>query len=69
MIKTLRDYIAEQDRVEYAMYAPEVGILSHDAPRQRFYAHIGGKCVERRTREEIALLLIRAWDNGVPTGA
>jgi hypothetical protein len=69
MIKTLRDYIAEEERITYAMYAPEVGILAHNTPRQRFYAYIGGQCVERRTREELAALLVRAWDNNVPTGA
>jgi hypothetical protein len=66
---TLREFQEQQDRLEWAMYAPEVGILAHNTPRQRFYAYIGGQCVERHSREEIAILLIRAWDNNVPTGA
>ena len=66
---TSREFQAQQDRLQYAMYAPEVGILSHNAPRQRFYAYIDGQYRERRTREEIALLLISAWDKGLKTGA
>jgi hypothetical protein len=68
MIRTVRDAIAEQERIEYAMYAPEVGVLAHNTPRQRFYAYIDGQCVERRTREELAVELVRAWDRNVKTG-
>jgi hypothetical protein len=64
---TLRDHHMMQDRIEYAMHAPEVGVLGHNPPR--YYAYIDGVCVERRTREQIAALLIKAWDNGIKTGA
>jgi hypothetical protein len=63
---TLRDHKEMQDRIEYAMYAPEVGVLNNP---QRFYAYIDGQCIERYTREELATMLVRAWDNNVKTGA
>jgi hypothetical protein len=66
---TLREFQAQQDRLEWAMYAPEVGILARNTPRQRFYAFIDGEMIERHSREEIALLLISAWDKGLKTGA
>lgn len=64
---TLRDHRMMQDRIEYAMHAPEVGMIGHNLPR--FYAYIDGVYVERATREQIAVLLIEAWDNGTKTGA
>ena len=67
MPTTLRDFHAQQDRLEYTMYAPEVGVIGHNP--QRYYAYIGGQCIERHSREEIAGLLIKAWDNTVKTGA
>lgn len=63
---TLRDHHMMQNRIEYAMYAPEVGMIGHNLPR--FYAYIDGVYVERATREQLAALLIEAWDNGVKTG-
>lgn len=65
---TLRDFQIQQDRLEYAMFAPEVGMLQRGA-WQVFYAYIDGQCIERHSREEIAGLLVRAWDNNVKTGA
>ena len=64
---TLRDFRMMQDRIEYAMHAPEVGMIGHNLPR--FYAYIDGVYTERATREQIAALLIEAWDNGIKTGA
>ena len=65
---TLRDHHMMQDRIEYAMYAPEVGMLQR-RPWQVFYAYIDGQYIERHSREEIAMLLVKAWDNGIKTGA
>ena len=65
---TLRDFQIQQDRLEYAMYAPEVGMLQKGA-FPVFYAYIGGEYVQRHSREELAGLLVRAWDKGVKTGA
>jgi len=64
---TLRDFQLQQDRLEYAMYAPEVGMLQR-GPWQVFYAYIDGEYIERHSREEIAGLLVRAWDAGLKTG-
>jgi hypothetical protein len=66
---TLREFQERQDRLEWAMYAPEVGVLAHNTPRERYYAFIDGELIERHSREEIAGLLIRAWDKGLKTGA
>lgn len=63
---TLRDHHMMQDRLEYAMYAPEVAVIGHNP--QRFYAYIGGRYVERHSREELAMLLVKAWDSNTPTG-
>tara|TARA_R110002126_G_scaffold287560_2_gene440452 strand:+ start:157 stop:360 length:204 start_codon:yes stop_codon:yes gene_type:complete len=65
---TLRDFQEAQDRLEYAMYAPEVGTLQKGA-FPVFYAYIGGEYVQRHSREELAGLLVRAWNNGIKTGA
>ena len=65
---TLRQVKEAEARIEYAMYCPEVGILGH-GKRERFYAYVGGKCVERSTRESLASVLVRAWDSGVKTGS
>jgi len=35
----------------------------------RYYAYIDGQYTERPTREKLATLLVKAWDNGVKTGA
>ena len=67
MPTTLRDFHAQQDRLEYAMYAPEVGVIGHKLPR--YYVYIDGVYWERATREQIAALLVRAWDKGIKTGA
>jgi hypothetical protein len=64
---TLRDFQTQQDRLEYAMYAPEVGVIGHKLPR--YYAYINGVYWERATREQLAALLVDAWDKGVKTGA
>ena len=64
---TLRDFQTHQDRLEYAMFAPEVGVIGHKLPR--YYAYINGVYWERSTREQLAALLIEAWDKGVKTGA
>ena len=64
---TLRDHRMTQDRIEYALDAPEVGMIGHNLPR--YYAYIGGVYWERATREQIAALLVEAWDNGIKTGA
>lgn len=66
-MKTLRDHLEMEARIEYAMFAPEVGNIGHNPVR--FYAYIGGQYVERPSREALAVLLIKAWDAGVPTGA
>ena len=63
---TLRDYHMMRDRIEYAMYAREVGTIGHNPVR--YYAYIAGKYTERATREQLAMLLIKAWDNGIKTG-
>lgn len=63
---TLRDHHMMQDRVEYAMYAPEVGTVGHNPVR--YYTYIDGQYTERPTREALAALLVKAWDNGVKTG-
>jgi hypothetical protein len=65
---TLRDFQTQQDRLEYAMHAPEVGMLQR-GPWTRFYAYIDGQYIERHSREELAGLLVKAWDKGVKTGA
>jgi hypothetical protein len=64
---TLREHKEMQDRIEYAMYAPEVGVLGHNP--QRFYAYIEGQCIERYSRAELATMLVKAWDNNLKTGA
>jgi hypothetical protein len=64
---TLRDHRMMQDRIEYAMHAPEVGVIGHKLPR--YYAYIDGVYVERATREQLAALLVEAWDSGIKTGA
>jgi hypothetical protein len=64
---TLRDFQLQQDRLEYAMYAPEVGMLQK-GPWTRFYAYIDGEYVEMHSREELAIRLVRAWDAGLKTG-
>jgi len=64
---TLRDFQTQQDRLEYAMHAPEVGVIGHKLPR--YYAYINGVYWERSTREQLAALLVDAWDKGVRTGA
>ena len=64
---TLRDHRMMQDRIEYAMSAPEVGMIGHNPPR--YYAYINGAYTECATREQVATLLIKAWDNGIATGS
>ena len=66
-MQTLRDHLVMQDRIEYAMFAPEVGNVGHNPVR--FYAYIDGQYVERKDRESLAVLLVKAWDANVPTGA
>lgn len=67
-MRTLRDFQEAQDRLEYAMFAPEVGMLQRGA-FPVFYVYIDGQYTERHSREELAGLLVKAWDKGVKTGA
>jgi len=65
---TLRDAIREEERRAYAFQAREIGELGH-GKRKRYYVYVDGIMIERRTREEIADVIIRAWDAGVHVGA